>query len=126
MKRYAGTLAALVCGLALMILCFFWQDPGAISGTRERLRILSNAALVPGVLLTGIGGLVKISDEQFFDGIKYTMHRIASHLRREPGRHASYYEYTHRERRRGNARPLLLAGFFFLILAVILTVLFYV
>lgn len=126
MKRHAGTIAAALCGLVLFVFSILWQDLSVASGAREWVRVLSNAALVPGVLLTGVGLLVRIADENFFDGIRYATGSLLSHLQGKPKRHASYYEYLRREKKPGPALSLLLPGLGFLIPAAILTALYYV
>lgn len=125
MKRYGGTIAALFCGLLLLILSLFVQDQSAVSGIKDWLRIFANAALVPGVLLTGLGLLVRIADENFFDGIKYATGSLLSHLRARPKRHASYYDYLHREKKKSPALSLLLPGLGYLGLAIALTIFYY-
>lgn len=125
MKRYAGTITAFFCGLILLILSLLWQDKSVVSGAKEWIRICSNAALVPGVLLTGLGLLARIADEHFFDGIKYATASLISHLQGKPRRHAGFYDYLHREKKKSPALSLLLPGFFYLALAVTLTALFY-
>lgn len=126
MKRFTARLIALLCGLALMALCIFWQGIGAAESLEDVLKILSNAALLPGVLLTGIGGLAWISDEHFFDGIKYATGSIFAHLRGKPKRFASYYDYIHREKAKsGGTFTMLIPGLIFLGIAVLLTVLYY-
>lgn len=125
MKRYAGKLTAFLCGLLLFILGIVCQDVGNAAGVKDRICIISNAALMPGVLFTGLGILMLIAGEGIFDGIKYTFSSMITHLRREQKRYASYYEYTQREKKQGNVSPLLLSGIFYLAVAVILTILFY-
>ena len=45
MRRHRGKLIALLCGAVLFLLSLLYQKPAQISGAREWLRILSNAAL---------------------------------------------------------------------------------
>lgn len=125
MKRHAGKLIAFACGLVLMLLSVLLQKPWETAYAKDWVRIFSNAALVPGVLLTGLGLIVRISDENFFDGIKYAASSMLSHLRNEPKRHATYYDYIHRKKKKGGASALLLPGLLFLFAAILLTLLFY-
>lgn len=115
------------CGIILFVVFLFWQEPGTAAGTRDWLRILSNAALAPGILLTGIGLLVRIADENVFDGVKYAFGSLITHMRGDRKRHATYYDYIHREkpREKGACFSLLVSGLFFLIVAIGLTVLYY-
>lgn len=127
MKRYTGWTAAAVCGVILFILGLLWQDLMAASGSRDWLRIFSNAALFPGTLLTGISLLVKIGEENVFDGIKYALGSLFTHLKGGSKRYATYYDYLHRERpqKRGGVLPMLTVGLCFLLAAVLFTTLFY-
>lgn len=124
MKRYIGKLAALAFGLVLLVFSVIYQKPYAGSGTREWVRILSNSALVPGILLTGIGLLARISDEGFFDGIRYSMSTMLTHVRRREKKYDSFYDYMRREKKK-SSNPLLLPGLLYLAAAVVLTVLYY-
>ncbi len=125
MKRLKGQLTALIIGLILLIFSLISQKTDTITGTKEWIRILSNSALIPGVLLTGLGVIVRISDEGFFDGIKYSMSSILTHVRREPKRYASFFDYMKREKKAA-ANPLLLPGLIYLVIAIILTGIYYV
>lgn len=125
MKQYTGKLSAFICGLILLVVSIICQDVSNIKGVKDWICILSNAALVPGVLLTGFGLLVRIAGEGIFDGIKYALSSMLTHLRREQKRHATYYDYTQRKKKQENASSLLLSGIFYLAAAVIMTILFY-
>lgn len=125
MKRYAARLTALLCGLILLIISLLYQDAGHITNAKDWIRIFSNASLVPGVLLTGLGLIVRIAEEGIFDGIKYAISSIRAHLHNSSKRYASYYDYMHREKKK-SANPLLLPGLFYLAAAIILTILYYI
>ena len=125
MRRHLGKLIALLCGAALFLLSLLYQKPGQISGAREWLRILSNAALLPGVLLSGLSTLLWISGEGLFDGLRYTMSSLMARLRGVDKRYASYFDYTQREKRKRTGNPLLLPGLFFLTAAILMTLLYY-
>ena len=58
MRRHLGKLIALLCGAVLFLLSMLYQKPAQVSGAQEWLRILSNAALLPGVLLSGFSALL--------------------------------------------------------------------
>lgn len=124
MKRHMGKLPALAVGLVLLVLSVGYQKPYAGSGTKEWVRILSNGALVPGIFLTGAGLLARISDEGFFDGIRYSMSSMYAHVRKREKKYASYYDYMRRERKK-SSDPLLLPGLVYLGAAVVLTAAYY-
>lgn len=123
MKRHRSQLIALVCGLALLGFCILYQSPSQISGAREWLRILSNAALAPGVLFVGVSALSWIAGEGMFDGIRYSISSLLARLRRQVKCYASYFDYTRREKKK-SGQPMLLPGLFFLAAAVLLTLLY--
>ena len=125
MRRHVGKLIALLCGTLLFAGSLFYQKPAQISGTREWLRILSNAALLPGVLLSGLSVLLRISGEGLFDGLRYTMSSLLARLRGVDKKYASYFDYTRREKKQRTGDPLLLPGLFFLATAILLTILYY-
>lgn len=120
-----GRVAASVCGLAIAGLSLLWQGFGSAENAAERIRMLSNSALLAGVLLAGIGALAWVSGEHFFDGIRYAVSSLFSHLRGKPKRYATYYDYIHREKEKGGGFSLLVPGLVFLGLATALTGLYY-
>ena len=124
MRRHLGKLIALLCGAVLFLLSMLYQKPAQVSGAQEWLRILSNAALLPGVLLSGFSALLWISGEGLFDGLRYTMSSLMARLRGVDKRYASYFDYTQREKKRAG-NPLLLPGLFFLAAAILMTLFYY-
>lgn len=126
MKRHIGQLTALLCGMVLWLGAVAYQKPLHISGAREWMRVLSNGALVPGVLFVGISGLMWIAGEGLFDGIRYSMSRMKSQLRGREKKYDSFYDYMQREKKQEPSYPMLIPGLFFLALSVVMTVLFYV
>lgn len=126
MKRHMGRLTGFLVGLFLLIAGILFQDTGQINGVKEWLKVVSNAALLSGVLLTGIGLLVIISGEGLFDGIKYATSSIWADLRNVKKRYATYYDYMKREKKKSGASSLMIPGVFYLLLSVILTIAFYV
>ncbi len=125
MKRHLGKLIALLCGLALWVFGVAYQGLPQTPDSKEWFRVLSNGALLPGVLFVGISGLTWIAGDGMFDGLAYSMRTLITHLRREKKKYASYYDYTQREKKRGTY-PMLLPGLFFLAAAMVLTLLFYI
>lgn len=124
MKR-GSWIAAAVSGTVIMGLALLWQGLDSAETAADRLRILSNSALLAGVILAGIGALAWVSDERFFDGIRYAVTTLFSHLRGKPKRYATYYDYIHRERSKGGRFSMVIPGFVFLGIAVLLTGLYY-
>lgn len=125
MRQYAGQAASLIIGFLLLVFGIFYQELPVGNDIREWLRILSNAALLPGVLLTGFGIIARISGEGLFDGIKYGISSLFTNLRGGKKRYASYYDYMHREKKKRGANPLMFPGILFLGAAVILTAVYH-
>lgn len=126
MKKHLGQLIALLCGLVLWAVSVLYQAPTPEMDLREWFRVLSNAALIPGVLFLGLSGMLRISEEGIFDGLRYSMTSIFAHVRGEAKKYASYYDYIHREREKRSSYPMLFPGLFFFAAAVLLTLLYYV
>ena len=124
MKRHWGRLAALLCGCVLWLLCMLYQGLPQTSDIREWLRVLSNGALIPGVLFAGVSGMVWIAGEGLFDGFKYSMSSMIARMRGQEKRYATYYDYARREKDPPSF-PLLLPGLAFLAAAAVLTLLYH-
>ncbi len=121
MKRVLWIAAgALIVGLSLL-----WQGLENARTAADWLRMLSNSALLAGVILAGIGALAWVSDEHFFDGIKYSVSSLVCRLRGKPKRYATYYDYIHREKTKGGGFSMIVPGLVFLGIAVLFTVLYY-
>lgn len=125
MKRHLGKLTVLLCGAVLWAVSVVYQSPNPAAGFREWCRVLSNGALIPGVLFLGIGLMSWIAGTGQFDGFRYSMSSLYARLRGEKKQYASYYDYIHRQKKPRGSSPLLLPGLFFLAAAVILTLLYY-
>ncbi len=119
-----GGLLALICGGAVWFIRVWYQGIPETGNIREWCRILSNGALIPGVLFVGISALSWIAGDGMFDGLKYCMDTMMIHLRGDKKKYGSYYDYTQRKKKRGNY-PMLLPGIFFLGAAVVLTLLYH-
>lgn len=125
MKRVVSRVAAAAGGVVIMVLSLLWQGLENAHNVADWLRMLSNSALLAGVILAGIGALAWVSDEHFFDGIRYAASSLFSHLRGKPKRYATYYDYIHREKEKGGGFSMLVPGLIFLGVAVGLTGLYY-
>lgn len=118
-----GGLPALVCGGVIWFISVWYQGIPEAGNIREWCRILSNGALIPGVLFVGISVLSLIAGDGLFDGLKYCVNTMMIHLTGGKKKYGSYYDYTQREKKHGNY-PMLLPGAFFLGTAVVLTLLY--
>lgn len=126
MRRYAGLIAASAAGLLVMVGCVFLQGASPQSAS-EWMLVLSNAALVPGVAMTGIGALAAISGEGIFDAMKYTFSAIWTHLRGGKLKYDSYYAYTKREHKPKQSMGfLIIPGVVLLAIALAFAGIFYI
>ena len=125
MRRHLGLFVALACGFGLFAASVLYQEPGQETDWMDWCRILSNAALIPGVLFSGISALSWIAGEGMIDGIKYATSSLLARIRGTEKRYATYLDYLKRSRRKGPGAGLLFTGLFFLGVAVLFTGLFY-
>ena len=125
MKR-SSWIASSVCGLLIMGFSLLWQGTGNAETLSDWIKILSNSALLAGVILAGIGALAWVSDKHFFDGIRYAVTSLFDDIRGKPKRYATYYDFINREKKKSGGFPMLVPGLVFLGLAVLLTGLYYV
>lgn len=124
MRRHLGKLIALLCGLALCLGTAFYRGVPPDSGAGEWLRVLSDGALIPAVLFIGLSLLVRIAGDGQFDGIKYTMSNLLTHIRGGEKRYATYYDYMQREKKKRTGSSLMLPGLFFLAVSIVLALLY--
>ena len=123
--KHIPRIIATICGAVIMGLSLLWQGTDNAETSADWFRMLSNSALLAGVILAGIGALAWVSDEHFFDGIRYAASSLFCHLRGKPKRYATYYDYIHREKTKGRGFALLVPGLVFMALAVLFTGLYY-
>ncbi len=114
MKKYGFSAAV---GAAL----FVFAAAAGLSGTRteagnalaQSLILLSDACLLPGVLLLSAGGLAFVSGTGMFDVISYTLSLLT-------GGGTGYYEYKcERKKRKRNPAPTLCVGVGFLLVSIL-------
>jgi hypothetical protein len=125
MKRHAGKLIALLVGLLLWGLAVLVQLEESPTDVQGWVRVLSNGALIPGVLYLGLSALIWIAGEGLFDGIKYATSSLWIHFKGEQKRYATYYDYIHRPKKERTGSVMLWPGVFFLLWALVLTGIFY-
>lgn len=126
MKRWLGHIIASGIGLAVMVLCVFFQN-AECENAADWMLVLSNAALVPGVFLCGFGFLAVISSEGLFDAAKYTFDTIMDHLRKADKKYDSYYDYYSRDKKEKRGMGfMILPGAVFLLMAAAFAGIFYI
>lgn len=116
----------------LLAVAIMWtNDLTAASSALERVRILSDAFTVPGLLLLFSAGLVAVANNGAFDGIGYALKWTIQRL--IPGRAAietqeSYGDYVERKRQDGRVKGysfLAITGGAFLAVGIGFTIAFY-
>ncbi len=117
MKKYAITLSIETVLVALLA----WsKDILEQTAMVNIFHILCDCFFVVGVVVTGIGALVFVSNEGVFDGISYGLRAFANIFRKEVNRNMeSYYDYrTRRSENKFDFVFLLICGLIFLAIAV--------
>lgn len=122
---------AIAVGLLLALTVCFARDIFHETDVTLIVRYLSDAFLVPGVLLTGIGLLSFLKKEGAYDGLTYSFHsmRMASARRFSDEAHddmaRTYYDYKQSVKaKRKVAWHLIIVGGVFLLAAIVLTIVF--
>ena len=127
-RRWIKYAAALLIGGAAACALLFGRGFLAAETMRERMRLLSDAFLVPGALLLLAGCLLWIVREGTFAGMGYTFRKLWNSLHSQEYQAAhkeSYAEY--RARKSAQKTPflfLLVPGGVFLLPAVLFTILY--
>ncbi len=129
MKRaWIKYLVALLVGAAAVCAILFGKGFLSLETRTEKMRLLSDAFLVPGILLLLSGCFIWIIRQGTFSGMGYTVHKIFVSLHSAEYRNEhkeSYAEY--KERKSQKKTPclfLLCTGAVYLIPAIIFTVLY--
>ncbi|MPN45766.1 hypothetical protein SDC9_193337 [bioreactor metagenome] len=108
-------------GMAISLLVARHQGFALVQPAYLQARYLSDGFFVAGILLSGLGGLLVISNTGFFDMFSYAMYclmiRFAQVKRK--GDHVSFYAYkVSKDARRGKSKSfLLLTGLGFCLLS---------
>ena len=122
-KRLAlYALSGILCFIFLLLLFGF-----NVQAPQSKYRVLSDAALMPGVFLIAAGVLSHIERSGIFDIFGYTFSRMR--LVFSPFRYANetYWEFKEKRRRKRHAvsfEPFII-GSLFLLISTVFTILFY-
>ncbi len=124
MKQHSRVLSYLITaliGLAMAVAVFVYRGGFSQPDAQGMYFAMSDAFFVPGIFLTGIGLLVLVSNEGFFDILAYGMHSLMTlftPFTRKNG-HEHYYDFkvarAAKRKKPGNA--VLVVGIIFLLLA---------
>ena len=127
-KRYVMTSAiSLAITITLLISFGFFSD--ALS-TSEKMKALSDAFTVPGIMLLALGALTYASTEGMFDGIsyagKFAIRALVPGMRNNPLEKYGDYKLAKNEKRAKGYSFLFFVGLAFALVGVIFTVLFFI
>ena len=123
MKKYSRVLSYLITvaiGLAMAVAVFMYRGGFSQPDAQSMYIVISDACFVPGIFFTGIGLLVLVSNEGFFDILAYGMHSLVTlftpfkHKENQP-----YYDFkvARAEKRQKPKNIVLWVGVAFLLLA---------
>lgn len=124
MKHHSRVLSYLITvliGLAMAVAVFAYRGGFSQPDAQSMYTALSDAFFVPGIFFTGIGLLVLVSNDGFFDILAYGMHSLVTLFTPFKNRdgHQHYYDFklARAERRQKPRNVVLWVGIAFLLLA---------
>lgn len=122
MKKYLKHLITFIIGLIMFLIILISKNIFSQTDKLEIYKILSDAALLPAIVLGGMGLIIFVDNHGAFDMIIYGVKLALSMFKRRIERQAykSYYEYQLAKHETSNPFGfLLINGGFFLLLSVI-------
>ncbi|MGN1104469.1 MAG: DUF3899 domain-containing protein [Candidatus Coproplasma sp.] len=128
MKNFLRYAITSLTGLLIAFLIAYFKGVFSQTEVTEVMRILCDAAFVPGVIIGAVGLLVLVSAGGVFDMLAYGVRSLFVVFLRNPAKrkYKDYYEY--RQAQKGKKRSfayLTIVGGVFILIAVIFLVLFY-
>ncbi len=129
MKRVWKYIAAAGVGGSIFLVAAISRGAFGFAEMKEAVRVLSDAAFLSGVLLTGAGLLLFCANGGLFDMFAYGAVLLVCTFKRNvrDRKYRDFYEYreVRKANRKGGFGFLLLVGVFFLVLATIFLMLYY-
>ena len=126
MKTITKYLITIGTGLAAALYVAFIRCIFSETNPSQIFAILSDSFTVPGVLLTGIGGLMFVSNEGGFDALSYGITSFIDLFRKEKkNKYKTFYDY--KEEKASKTLPVsfvLISGLIFMALAIIMLLLY--
>lgn len=117
-----------VCFAIEVLIAFFviWSKGFFTESAAVNLQILADAFFVSGILMTLFAGLIFVSDEGALIGIGYIMRYVVlTFIPMGRTKHERYIDYRARKLENAQKREkssMLIAGLFFLVIGVVLTI----
>lgn len=128
MKKLYRYLITIAIGLVMTFLVLLSKGAFGMSNTKDIIHTLSDAFIVPGVVITGIGLLVFATNEGVFDIIVYGVGQFVKMFSANPSRrkYKDFNEY--REVKRSTKLSfgyIVIVGVIFLAISIILSLVWY-
>lgn len=115
-KKYLPYIKWGIFGVVAIVLMFIHEKPFSDDGIKEIFGSMSNCFAVPGVVLTGFGGLSYLSSLGAYDGLSYIFSNFSLHSI-IPGHHndkpKTLYEYKQQKDEKGrkwHPQPLIVGA----------------
>lgn len=117
--------------LVLLVLAFWWENPFQAESIGEIFTAISNAFTIPGVIMTGLGGLTYLASKGAYDGLGYAFSNFGLHnvwMKRQPKKYKTLYDYKAAKDEKGRKwlPSALVFGLISLALGVISLVIYYI
>lgn len=127
-QRIVPYAIAAAVGLVIAVAIMLGKNIFAETDAVKVMQILSDSFFVPGVLLTGVGLLVFVSNAGLFDMLAYGVHLIYDRFIRDvtKRKYRTFYDYKEsRKDKKKDITSLLMVGIVFIILSVVFLILHY-
>ena len=115
-KKYVPYIKWGIFGVVSIVLMFIYEKPFSEAETNEIFGSMSNCFAVPGIVLTGFGGLSYLSSLGAYDGLSYIFSNFSLHSI-IPGHHKdkpqTLYEYKQQKDEKGrkwHPQPLIVGA----------------
>ena len=126
MEKHKYQLIASAVGLVLSGLGMFLERSGFDGTAQGTVKVLSDGFLVGGAILTLIAVFTIAIRGGLFNGISYAASTLRKkHQTLDSKETMTYFEYTQKHQSDKKSSPLLLPGLGYIVIAIILTILYY-
>lgn len=118
MKTFIKYVITAAIGLGIGLWVLISQDFFSLTTPLLKYGLLADAFYVPGIILTGVGLLVFVTNEGVFDGLNYAVRSFIGMFRKNIVKYNSLYDYRESKgREKYSFGYIVLCGLFFLILS---------
>lgn len=127
MKQIVKYLITLFVGLLLAFFVALSKDIFDENNIKDVYHILCDSFFVSGIIMTGMGLLIFVSNEGIFDGLVYgVMSFINLFVPKQSRKYSSFYDYKESKKNSRNTKVgfILISGLIILIIAIIMYLLY--